>query len=72
LVKVTDTVNYTNFLKGYDYTLAAELKVIDDKDKVIATITPKDGLKNQTFDFDVPLNIEKKNEDGLILSGAKY
>lgn len=28
--------------------------------------------KNQTFDFDVPLNIEKKNEDGLILGGAKY
>lgn len=46
--------------------------MIDDKGKVIATITPKDGLKNQTFDFDVPLNIEKKNEDGLILGGAKY
>ena len=27
--------------------------------------------KNQTFDFDVPLNIDKKNEDGLIISGAK-
>lgn len=135
MVKVTDTVNYTNLFKGYDYTLAAELKVIDDKGKVIAIITQKDGLKNftvsgtkdellvsgsqnvtftfdatgfadkqmvvyeklyigkftdrekldgkklvgahedstdknQTFDFDVPLNIEK-NEDGLILGGAK-
>lgn len=135
-VKVTDTVSYTNLLKGYDYTLAAELKVLDDKGNVIATITPKDGLKNftvsgtkdellasgsqkvtftfdatgfadkqmvvyerlyigkfttragldetklvgahedstdkhQTFEFDVPLNIEKKNEDGLIIGGAK-
>lgn len=135
-VKVTDTVSYTNLLKGYDYTLAAELKVLDDKGNVIATITPKDGLKNftvsgtkdeqlasgsqkvtftfdatgfadrqmvvyerlyigkfatrasldetklvgahedstdknQTFEFDVPLNIEKKNEEGLIIGGAK-
>ena len=27
--------------------------------------------RNQTFDFVVPLNIEKKNKDGLLIEGAK-
>ena len=135
-VSVTDTVSYTNLLKGYDYTLSAELAVLDESGKVIATIKPADGLKNftvkgtkdellasgsqnvtfkfdatgyadkkmvvyeklyigkftsrdkldenklvgahedstdknQTFDFVVPLNIEKKNEEGLVIGGAK-
>ncbi|MBP3240492.1 MAG: VaFE repeat-containing surface-anchored protein [Oribacterium sp.] len=135
-VSITDTVRYRNVLKGYDYTLAAELKVLDDQGNVIETIIPEDGLinftvsgtkdevlssgsqnvtftfdatgyadkkivvferlyigkftdrtkldekkligvhedstnKNQTFGFEIPLNIEKKNKDGLLIEGAK-